>query len=312
MSIPAMRREIESQPEGLAEIAGRLRKNSIRVPFSRAIFTGSGDSWAAALFAREIVKGKVTAEDPAELLASPVLLKNKYIVLISASGRTRANLELAKKAKLTAYRTIAVTSNGDSPLARICHASVTLSYKRADTLTAGTLSFTASLLACAMLLRSLPGNLKLQSSLLDAEKWARGVYLNRGGKLLFVGYGVDRALAEYGACKAQEVLGLTAFATYPEQVGHAVLFTLNARRDTIVCIDSVGNKKTRGLYNRLFQSGFRVLKIFLDENDRLTSILAGCFRLQYMVLLDAERMGQRECAFLKDRSRLELSNKLIY
>ncbi len=312
MSISAMRKEAESQSTELSRVAGQLLGNKIRLPLARSVFTGSGDSWAAALFAREISEWTVNAEDPAELLATPAILKNKCIVIISVGGRTRANLELAEKARLRANRTIAVTSDANGPLARICDASMVPGYKRAGVLTAGTISFTASLLACTKLLQIMPTSLKLQSPLLNAEKWARGARLDSRGKCLFVGSGVDRAVAEYGACKVQEVLGLSAYATYPEQVGHALLFTLDVRRDTIVCVDSVGNEKTRGLCKLLSRSGFRVLKIFLREKDRLTSILAECFHVQYLALLNAERKGQRECAFLADRSRLELSNKLIY
>ncbi len=312
MSISAMRKEAESQPTELAKVAGQLLGNKIRLPLARSVFTGSGDSWAAALFAREISKRTVDAEDPAELLATPEILKNKYVVIISAGGRTRANLELGEKARVRGNKTIAVTSDANSPLARICDASIIIDYKRAGVLTAGTISFTASLLACTKLLQIMPTNLKLQFPLLNAEKWARGVPLDSRGKCVFVGSGVDRAVAEYGACKVQEVLGISAYATYPEQVGHAVLFTLDVRRDTIVCVDSVGNEKTRGLYELLFRLGFRVLKIFSREKNRLTSILAESFGVQYLALPNAERKGQRECAFLRDRSRLELSNKLIY
>lgn len=312
MSVAAMRREIESQPDALARVAGQLASNSLHLPLSRTIFTGSGDSWAAALFAREIAKGKLGAEDPAELSANSVLLKRKYIVLISTSGRTRANLELARKAKSTATRTIAVTSDAKSPLARICDESIILSYATADTLTSGTISFTANLLACSKLLRRLGENLSLKSALLDAEKLALPALLHHRGLCLFVGSGVDRALAEYGACKTREVLGSTAFATYPEQVGHAILFSLDPARDTIVCMDTVGNAKTRELYDRLLRAKFRVWRFRGSGNDSLTSCLAACFWLQFVALLNAERAGQREVAFVQDESRLKLSNKLIY
>ncbi len=313
MSIAAMRWEIENQPEDLEYITRQLANKSIRNPSHRQIiFTGSGDSWAAAMFASELDNKIALAKDPAELLAKIQQAHRKLIVIISTSGRTRANVELAKRARIHKIKTIAVTSDPASLLAEMCDEAMILDYNKASGLTSGTISFTASLLACAKLLRRLPSDLKHASALSIAEEWARNVHVPALGKCVLVGSGVDRAIAEYGACKIQEVLGSTAIGTYPEQVGHALLFSLNRSKDTIVCIDTIGSTKTRTLYKELLTAGYRVIKLFQSGQGSLKKSLVACFHLQYVALLNAERNGKRECAFLRDKRLLELSNKLIY
>jgi glutamine---fructose-6-phosphate transaminase (isomerizing) len=313
MSIAAMRWEIENQAENLEKITRQLANKSIRSPSPRQmIFTGSGDSWAAAMFASELANKTAFAEDPGELLAKIQQAQGKRIVIISTSGRTHANLELAKRARTRKVKTIAVTSNPTSLLAEMCDESLILDYNKASGSTSGTISFTASILACAKLLRQLPSDLKHGSPLSYAEEWARNVHLPPLGNCVLVGSGVDRAIAEYGACKIQEVLGATAIGAYPEQVGHALLFSLNKTKDTIVCVDTIGNRKTRMLYKELLTTGFRVFRLFLRGQGSLKKSLDVCSHLQYLALVNAERNGRRECAFLSDKQLLRLSNKLIY
>ena len=313
MSIAAMRWEIENQPENLEHIIRQLANNQIRIPsHHQIIFTGSGDSWAAAMFARELDNKIALAEDPRELLAKIGKPQRKRIVIISTSGRTRANVELAKRARIHKIQTIAVTSDSTSLLAEVCDESMILDYKKGSGLTSGTTSFTASLLACAKLLRRLPSDIKQGSAFSYAEEWARDVHISALGKCVLVGSGVDRAIAEYGACKIQEVLGSTAIGSYPEQVGHALLFSLNMSRDTIVCVDTIGSAETRTLYKELLMAGFRVFRLFLSGQGSLKKSLEACFHLQYLALLNAERNGNRECAFLRSKALLDLSSKLIY
>ena len=314
MSIAAMRGDIENQTENLEYITRRLGNSSIRIPSHRQIiFTGSGDSWATAMFASELDNKMALAEDPGELLAKIEQARRKRIVIISTSGRTRANVELAKRARTHKIKTIAVTSDPTNLLAEMCDESMILDYRKASGLTSGTISFTGSLLACAKLLRQLPSDLKYSSApSYYPEEWARNVHVPVLGKCVLVGSGVDRAIAEYGACKIQEVLGTTAIGAYPEQVGHALLFSLKRSRDAIVCVDTIHSTKTRTLYRELLTAGFRVFRLFLSGQGSLKRSLVACFHLQYLALLNAERNGKKECAFLRDKALLELSNRLIY
>src|SRR5215471_11040088 len=207
MSIAAMREEFQSQSENLSSVVRQLKSRVVPFPVIRspAVFTGSGDSWAAAMFAMELDKNVVTALDPGDLSASLTVAENKQLVIISISGRTRVNIELARKAKQAGIETVALTADATSPLARACDTFVVPLYTKTGILTSGTTSFTTSLLTCAKLLQKMPKSLKLAHSFSDSKKWVSQVRRRRQGKFLFIGSGVDRALAEYGACKIQEV-----------------------------------------------------------------------------------------------------------
>ncbi len=78
-----MKWQIKKQPQDLATFADSLKRNQMRLPIStRMTFTGSGDSWAAALFAKEAAKDVVVAEDPYELSKGLPRARNGTIVII--------------------------------------------------------------------------------------------------------------------------------------------------------------------------------------------------------------------------------------
>ncbi len=313
MSLVAMEREIEKQPEDLALFAKQLTKNPItQLDPSRTIFTGSGDSYAAALWAEALSNGSARAEDSYELSRTLGMAANRNIVLISASGRTRANVELARKLKGQAKKRIAVTSNPESPLARICDASIILQYGNSGRLTSGTTSFTSGLLACARLVGRPLHTANLEALLSRAMERARNVKLSTQGLSLFIGSGIGRGLAEYGACKVEEVLGARAQAQYPEQVGHAQLFSLDPSRDKILWVDSGRTGKGSDVARRMRRYGFKSHRVSATGKSVVAKSLAISFQLQYLALLNAKRRGMKECAFLQDRKLLELSNRLIY
>src|SRR2546425_615471 len=141
-----MAEEIQNQIEDLPRLAQELRKDGRQFSPSELVFTGSGDSYAAALFAREVSGGVACVEDPYELLTHPASARRKIVVVISVSGKTRTNLLLARRLARVAKKTIAITSDSDSPLARKCSETLLLRYRKSGRLTAGTVSFTSSLL----------------------------------------------------------------------------------------------------------------------------------------------------------------------
>src|SRR5207245_3289269 len=93
-------------------------------------------------------------------------------VIISVSDKTKTNIELARKSKRMSRETIAVTANPESPLAKECDQTLQLKYRTAGVLTSGTVSFTTSLLACALLLGSLPRTVQIKTALTNVGRWA--------------------------------------------------------------------------------------------------------------------------------------------
>ncbi len=226
-----MAEEISNQTLDLPRFASQLRqKQGPKLGRSPLVFAGSGDSYAAAVFAQELSQGEAIALDPYELLRNTRRIRGKNLVIISVSGKTKTNLELAREAKGIAANILAITANPQSPLARECDETLQLKYRTTGILTCGTVSFTTSLLACASLLRNLPRTIQLKTVLDPAAHLATELKQPSEGTFLFTGSGVNYALSLYGAAKINEVLGAKAEAVYPEQLGHAKLFTIDKKQ----------------------------------------------------------------------------------
>ncbi len=312
MSIRAMEEEISNQAQDLPRFASQLRKTHVPKPkLSKLIFAGSGDSYAAAVFAQELSEGRTIASDPYELLTNIKRIRGKSLVIISVGGRTRTNIELARKAKGIATNTLAITANPESPLAGECDVTLQLKYRSTGILTSGTISFTTSLLACASLLGSLPRTVRAKTALNNIYNLATNLKQDSEESFLFTGSGVNCALSLYGAAKINEVLGAKAEAVYPEQLGHAKLFTIDKKRDAIVCISS-GRDKAMETHELLRKSGFQSSILAFPESYVVNRSLKIAVYLQRLALSLARRKGIKECAFLTDKNRFKLSNNMIY
>jgi glutamine---fructose-6-phosphate transaminase (isomerizing) len=313
-SLVAMDQEIHNQVEGLPAFARELGKADRfrRLDPSRMIFTGSGDSFASSLFAHYQSKMQALAADPFELQLYPQVAKNKTVFITSVSGKTRTNIQLARKVKGVAKKRVAITANPKSPLAKECDATIQLRYRSQGVLTSGTASFSATLLAVASLIRQLP---KLDSlSLMEkrAAEWARGLRVHPRGEFLFVGSGRGYSLAMYAAFKIHEVLGLPAQYQHTEQVGHSQLFSLQEKTDNLLFLSPSSDKKTIEVFRVLSKNGFNAYLLKSDRRDPILGTLQVMFCLQHLALYLGRKMGLQECAFLTDRKKLALSSRLIY
>jgi fructoselysine-6-P-deglycase FrlB-like protein len=312
MSIQAMGEAIRNQTEDLPRFASHLRETRApQLQPSTLTFTGSGDSYAAAIFAQELSQGESEASDPYELLTNISRIRGKNLVIISVSGKTRTNIDLARKARRTSIRTLAVTADPESPLAKKCDKTLQLKYRTTGVLTSGTISFTTSLLACAFLHRGLPRTVRAKTTGTDTAIRATNLKQAESGAFLFTGSGVNYALSLYGAAKINEVLGAKAEAIYPEQLGHAKLFAIDKKRDRIVCISS-GHDKAMETHQLLRKQGFHSSILAFQDSHVVNRSLRIAIYLQQLALSLARRKRIRECAFLSDKKRLNLSNKMIY
>jgi len=307
-----MAEEISNQTQDLPRFASQLRETRVpKLQPSTLIFAGSGDSFAAAVFAQELSRGESVASDPYELLTNTKRIRGKNLVIISVSGRTKTNIELARKAKGISTTTIAITANPESPLARECDETLQLQYRTTGILTSGTISFTTSLLACALLLRNLPRIVQVKAAPIDTARLATNLRQAGKGAFVLTGSGANYALCLYGAAKINEVLGAKAEAVYPEQLGHAKLFTIDRERDVIVCISS-GRDKAMRTHELLRRDGFQSSILAFPDSHVVNRSLRITIYLQQLALSLARRKGAEECAFLSDKNRLNLSNSMIY
>jgi fructoselysine-6-P-deglycase FrlB-like protein len=311
MSIQAMEEEISNQAKDLPSFASELRRKQLpKAKPSSFVFTGSGDSYATAVFARELSRREAFASDPYELLTNISRTEGKKLVIISVSGRTKTNIKLARRARGIAAKIIAITANPRSPLAKETDETLQLKYRSTGILTSGTVSFTTSLLACTALLGNLPRTVEIGTALTDNILLARSNSLNKGS-FVFTGSGVNHALSFYGAAKINEVLGAKAEAVFPEQLGHAKLFPIDKKQDLIVCIPS-GQDKAMEIHKLLRQGGLESILLPIPNGHVANRSLRIAIRLQRFALSLARKNGLKECAFLRDKSRLKLSNRMIY
>lgn len=307
-----MEEEISNQAKDLPSFASELRKERLpKAKPSSLVFTGSGDSYATAVFARELSRREAFASDPYELLTSIRKTKGKKLAIISVSGRTKTNIKLARKARGIAAKIIAITANPRSTLAKETDETLQLKYRSTGILTSGTVSFTTSVLACTALLGNLPRTVEIGTALTDNILLARSSNSLDKGSFVFTGSGVNHALSFYGAAKINEVLGAKAEAVFPEQLGHAKLFPIDKKQDLIVCISS-GQDKAMETHKLLRQGGLASMVLSVRSGHLVNRSLGIAIHLQRLALSLARKNGLKECAFLKDKSRLKLSNRMIY
>src|SRR5207245_8946197 len=129
----------------------------------------------------------------------PQVARNKTVFITSVSGKTRTTIQLARKVKGVAKKSVAITANSKSPLAKECDDLIQIRYRSLGILTSGTASFSASLLAVALLIRQLPKLDSLRIMEKRAAEWARPLRVHRNGEFLFVGSRTGYALAMYAA-----------------------------------------------------------------------------------------------------------------
>jgi len=166
-------------------------------------------------------------------------------------------------------------------------------------------------LACASLLGNLPRTIQLGTTVSAANRWARNLKPWGKSSFVFAGSGLNYALSIYGSAKINEVLGAKAEAVYAEQLGHAMLFSVNEERDLIVCLSN-GRDKARQIYELLRKNDSLTSILAISGNDAVLRSLKMAIYLQQLPLAIAKRKRMAECAFTSQRKKLKLSNKMIY
>ena len=313
-SLDAMEQEIHNQVEDLPALTRELGKHDRfrhLDPWSM-IFTGSGDSLASSLFAHYLSQMQALAADPFELQLDPKVSKNRTVFITSVSGKTRTNIQLAKRVRWLAKKRVAITANPESPLAKECDDVIQLRYRSSGILTSGTASFSASLLAVASLIRRLPKLDSLPLTERRAAGWARRLWVHPRGGFLFVGSGTGYSLAMYAAFKIHEVLGLLAQYQHTEQLGHSQLFSLEEKSDNLLFLSPSSDNKTSQVFRVLSKSGFNAHLLKGSTADPVLAALQVMFCLQHLALYLGRKMGLEECEFVAEKKRLALSSRLIY
>ncbi len=329
--IEAMQAEIEYQVQDLSglDLSSSSYSSSSPPPASASncLFVGSGDSYIAGLAAQYFSGSHSICCYPVDIIRNPSLIKGRSLYIVSISGSTQANILAAKIAKKHGASTVtALTARSSSRLAESCDQTIELRYRNTGIVTAGTISFTASMIKCISLsthLHTLSTDPK--KLYVDAEKQAEQVIsrvdhkkssnftigssdINNSSYFL-LGDGQLYAIAKYGTLKFNEVFGARALAYPAEEFCHSPLFSIKEDDQAVVLGDGHGNNRKLG--KRLDEEGFSSFYVEF-KNTGIELLLQATFFVQLFVLKLAQKHRLTTCHFLMNKKLLKMSSDFIY
>mgnify|MGYP001050684166 CR=1 FL=1 len=284
-TIDAYEQEVMMQLDELPRVLKELENRDIwlsKDEQSRAVITGSGDSYAAALSVERLSSFRIRCIDPYEFISvayneDNYMQERNIIYIISVSGETRASIYAAKRAKDMGLKVVALTSNTTSRLANLADSIIELRFKRTGILTAGSIGFTTSLLVAASLVHAIDSNsidIKRLFKLTDNSS----IELKDFNYL--VGDVLTYPITVYFSAKIYEVLGLKSQYCMLEQFKHMQIFSLSlSASDKVIILTDHGKILADGLLS-----------------NGIDAILIG-----YKDVVNYERNYDREC--INDTSR---------
>ena len=314
-AIEAMQAEIEYQVQD-------LHKLDLSSPVSNCLFVGSGDSYIAGLAAQYFSGSRAICCSPIDIIKNPLLVKRRNLFVVSISGNTQANILAAKIAKKHGVGTIsALTARSSSRLAKSCDQTIELKYKNTGITTAGTISFTTSMIKCISLSTELqlPSNLRKMYNL--AENQAKQAISKIDDKsnsssstsYFILGNSQLHAIAMYGALKFNEVFGAKAMAYPTEEFCHSPLFSIKETDQAIVLggEEDDDDDNSSKLSKRLNEEGFASVHVGFKPTG-IELLLQATFFIQLFVLKLAQKYSLTSCYFLRNEKLLRVSSDFIY
>jgi fructoselysine-6-P-deglycase FrlB-like protein len=337
-AIEAMQAEIEYQVQDLSRLDLSSSSSSYFLPplppASDCLFVGSGDSYIAGLAAQYFSGSQAICCYPTDIIKNPSLVKRRNLFIVSISGNTQANILAAKIAKKHGANTVAaVTARPSSRLAKSCDQTIELRYRNTGVNTAGTISFTVSMVKCISLFTTLQMPTDLRKLYNHAEKQAErlidkvidrksssnniGISSSSDGNssssYFLLGDGQLYAIARYGTLKFNEVFGARALAYPAEEFCHSPLFSLKEADHTIVLGDGDdGSSNNRKLSKRLNDEEFSSFYVEFKNTGAIELLLHATFFIQLFVLKLAQKYGLTNCHFLMNKKLLKMSSDFIY
>jgi fructoselysine-6-P-deglycase FrlB-like protein len=309
-----MKREIEAQAELLAQVQPQLaaRADEMTPPTGRVLVGGCGDS----AFAPRALCGVFEAlgqpfqsRTSLELASFTRFEAGDCVILSSISGGTKRTVEAAEVARRAGARTIAITCNADSALARAAGETMLLPYQPLSRKTPHTLDYTVTLVALVELARRFSGRpADAVKPVLD--KVPDGLSLTRqaavaaaagyspGTKIVVLGAGPDLGSAEYGSAKFHEAGGLIAIAAETENFVHGMNFMLEPQ-DTLIALGGTpaGLKRARQVVGA-FEGWLANGHVFAVEEKQgeawqsaFSAVLDSTFFLQWTCLALADQLA---------------------
>jgi fructoselysine-6-P-deglycase FrlB-like protein len=314
-SIEVMKHEIKSQLALPAQF-----ELAEQIDPTRCVMTGSGDSYVAASIASYLSDSRIICCYPSTLILNPNILSNRDLYIISISGRTAHNIAVARLAKQSNIKTIAITADPQSELAKNCDRIIRINYRKSGVLTSGTVSFLSSVLTCISLTTKVMYNTKklrsafeIANSMVDDLLKKIPVTLS---SILFLADGLLYPVACYGSLKMNEVLGIRSFPYSLEEYCHAPLFSIK-KDDSVVILNSSEvhdtNAKTVSKFTeKLDRLNYSFFSLDFPVSSSIAGLFQSIFLVQLLALKTAERNGMTDCFFVRSRDLMEISSGYIY
>ncbi|MDA4116102.1 MAG: hypothetical protein OK442_06065 [Thaumarchaeota archaeon] len=229
--------------------------------------------------------------------------------VVSVSGETRSNIELARALKGVAKVTVAITRNPSSRLASETDRVIGLPFKPAGK-SPGIATFTLALVA-VLKVCGLQSGRDFEEVLLRATALAKGIRIASGRNLThFAGNNEAYAASVYGVAKIYEMLGGRAQASLLEEFSHMPLFSLSTS-DRVNVVESPGGAKGRQLHETLTRGGFSS-SLIRPEGDPVERLYLLVFSMQKAVIDAARREGLESPYFLGAKKKMRISDEMIY
>lgn len=294
-----MAAEIESQPRVLREILRTEGDNVARIAaavhgfspcFTMMVARGSSDN--AALYGKYIfgalnrVPVALAAPSLFTLYESPPDLSRALVIAISQSGQSPDLLEVAGEARRQGAVTVALTNDPTSPLAVLCEWVIPL-HAGPERSVAATKSYTAQLMALAMLSASLAGRSELMEELsgvpeqvrvaLESREQARlaAEKLRESTRCVVIGRGYDYSTAQEIALKLKELTSVAAEPYSSADFLHGPVAMVDEGFPAVLIAPSgVAFQELSDLAGRLTALGVEVIGLS-DRQSLLSSVTAG-------------------------------------
>jgi fructoselysine-6-P-deglycase FrlB-like protein len=301
-SIEALKLDFYSQIKQLYNIHNRKL-------FDDCIYVGSGDSYVAGLIVEYLTSHKCKCYSPSDLFNSK-FIKDKTYCFISVTGKTKANIEVARRASQGGVKTVAVTLNKNSDLAQICDEIVLPEIKRTDTPTAGFSTFVANVVTCLQISGiTIPQKFEVwhKKGIQLSLDLLESIVLPKEDSIYLLGNNILYTIALYTSFQMAEFFGSSVIAHKLEEFCHSPIFGL--KRSDYIWI--LGQNESH-VNQRLNALSLRLSYLELYNQDILTQVFQSIFFVQNLMLLLAQRHGVTELQYLLMKDVLKASSDIIY
>jgi fructoselysine-6-P-deglycase FrlB-like protein len=300
-TIDAFEKEISMQLDFLKKF--KPQKTLSISKQKKAIFCGTGDSYASSQLAEIFSQFRARSYDPLDLVKNKKFLERHDLYLISISGNTISNIQLAKLSK----HATAITSNSRSKLANASKKVILLRFDNTGIQTSGSISFLSSALTCISLVAKYAVN-DISTIYASAKKISKKIPLC--GKIYVLGNLYTMPIAIFCVAKLYEVLGINAHYERIEQFSHMGLFSAQ-KGDTVILFEEK-NSHNEKLLKHLRYCDLKAIRIDPPQINVQGKILFYIFVSELIVLHTAKRKKKKECYFIEAKKLRNASSYMIY